>query len=484
MVQRVGGSFGLHWFRRDLRVRGNVGLNWSLKRHDGRVLGVFFFDPVFLARPDFSHNRFAFFLETLTVLRETLRERGGDLLILDRGPHNGFDHLLELLGAKKPASVSFNRDYEPFARARDEKIFKMLTSREIDVYSERDHLLFEPDDITRDGGGFYQIYSPFARRWFDRLHLASSKERLKISVELPDVQFKLNWKDVLSRYESLDCLKKFASENAKHVTVEIPGAGEATAMKEMKAFAKKISNYSSKRDFPTDQANSGLSIYLKNGSLTVPQIINELGLEQMRFIDKSGPSIFTRQLCWREFYYHILFHRPSVEKTAFLEKYKDIDWDNDKKKFKAWQEGMTGYPIVDAGMRELKQTGFMHNRVRMIVASFLTKHLLINWQWGEKHFMKELLDGDLAANNGGWQWAASTGCDPQPYFRVFNPVLQGKKFDPQGEYVREFVPELKDIPARIIHDMPDEKRPKYYPDLIVQHKSARLRALKTYKRLS
>jgi deoxyribodipyrimidine photo-lyase len=215
--------------------------------------------------------------------------------------------------------------------------------------------------------------------------------------------------------------------------------------------------------------------------LTSAQALAALKLERERFDAGTGPSHFLKELAWREFYYQILWFHPRVEREAFIRKYKDLEWENSPELFEAWKQGQTGYPIVDAGMRQLRATGWMHNRVRMIVASFLTKDLLIDWRWGERYFMEQLLDGDLAPNNGGWQWAASTGCDPQPYFRIFNPVLQGEKFDPEGTYVREWVPELRNASAKIIHDPHGKGRFPGYSIPVVEHAARKSKALALFK---
>jgi deoxyribodipyrimidine photo-lyase len=264
----------------------------------------------------------------------------------------------------------------------------------------------------------------------------------------------------------------------KKVTVPIPPVGGLAALEKLRSFQPKITQYGKQRDIPSVAGTSLLSPFFKNGSLTGAQVIAELDLDRPGKLS-DGEEKYLKEIVWREFYYHILWHFPKVETTAFLEKFKDLKWENNEKYFEAWKEGKTGYPIVDAGMRQLKKTGWMHNRVRMIVASFLTKDLLIDWKWGEKYFMETLLDGDLAPNNGGWQWAASTGCDPQPYFRIFNPYLQSKKFDPEGKYIKEYIPELKNLSSKEIHE-PALNRPKEYPLSIVNHAEQREKALKLY----
>jgi deoxyribodipyrimidine photo-lyase len=479
--------YGLHWFRRDLRLTGNPALQAHLKQMQGRVLGIFFFDGRFLARPDFSHNRFAFFLQTMRALREDLRARGGDLLVLEGdGAEDGLRKLWALLEKRrvtKPTSFSFNRDYEPFARERDGRVEYLLHHEfKIEAHIERDHVLIEPGELMKSDapGAFYQVYSPFARRWFDKIKTPEIQARLKSSLRKTG-GFALTWRELLgSEAEKMDRLDHYVAENLKSVTVRIPPAGEAAALASLKKFKGKVGTYGEARDFLARGGTSGLSIYFKNGSLTVAQVIEELGLSTEKFETPSGRTVFLKELCWREFYYQILFHRPSVEREAFLEKYRAIRWENNPEHFEAWKQGMTGYPVVDAAMRQLKQTGWMHNRARMIVASFLTKHLLINWQWGEKHFMELLLDGDLAPNNGGWQWAASTGCDPQPYFRIFNPISQSEKFDPDGAYIRKYVPELAALANDEIHFPSPLARAGRYPLPIVEHAEARARALLRY----
>ncbi len=493
-------SYGIHWFRRDLRVVGNPALQWSWKEHQGRVLGFFCFDSKFLARPDFSHNRFAFFLETMRTLREELRAAGGDLLVLDVGPRDAFAQLFECLRQKNlplPASVSFNRDYEPFARARDLDISTWLPKTYgVEIHTERDHLLIEPTELSKDGKGkdFYQVFTPFSKRWLQLYETSEVQQRIagqkkalarvknsSLGVADPDT-FKLTWTSLLGTPSPLtDQFECYASENSSRITVTLPEAGTLAALSRLREFKKRsLSSYADQRDIPAVDGTSRMSMYFKNGSITSSQVIAELGLERERFGEKTGPAVFLKEIIWREFYYHILYHFPRVESEAFNEKYKSIEWENREDYFEAWKSGMTGYPIVDAGMRQLNQTGWMHNRVRMIVASFLTKDLHIDWRWGEKYFMEKLLDGDLAPNNGGWQWAASTGCDPQPYFRVFNPTLQSEKFDPTGSYIRTYVPELKNVSDKAIHEPHEHEISADYLAPIVDHHERKERALEMY----
>ncbi len=486
-------KYGIHWFRRDLRVAGNLALQKQFKSFDGNVLGFFCFDKKFLSRPDFSINRFQFFLETLIALKKELRLIGSDLLVLDVGPEQAFKMLFKDLKNHKislPHQISFSRDYEPFATKRDHILTDFFQKNDINVLSERDHLLIEPHELSKDTGDGYQVYSPFSRKWLEIYQQDEIQKRVNLhkkgftylrKLEKGDVSkvFNMTWKDLLSnKLNYPDHLAIYANENRKLVDVKIPEAGSLAGFRQLQNFKKKIDSYKETRDFPNTKGTSRLSTFLKNGSLTTSQIMSYLDLKAYKK-KEDGSNTYLSELIWREFYYHILARHPRVEKESFLVKYKNIKWENDKKKFKAWKTGATGFPIVDAGMRELNTTGWMHNRVRMIVASFLTKDLLIDWRWGEKYFMEKLLDGDLAPNNGGWQWAASTGCDPQPYFRIFNPWLQSKRFDPEGLYIKKFIPELNTLKAKELHN-PIIGHHKY-PEPIVDHSVQREMALVLYK---
>lgn len=475
-------KYGIHWFRRDLRVAGNEALRRNLLENKGRVVGLFIFDKTFLGRDDFSCNRFQFFLETIKSLREELREIGSDLLVMDVGPEKAFERLFKNKGLK-PSLVTFSRDYEPFSVVRDEKAKKFFEVNGIELQSFRDHLVIEPWELTKkDSDEGYQVFSPFSRMWRQIYEKKEMKSRvssqsiaMKYYREEKKKIFSLDWKSLV---EEKDHFESYLKENKKNVTVEIPEAGSQAALKALNLFKDKINDYKEKRDVPSLNGTSKLSLFFKNGSLTTAQAIHALGLENFSKLNK-GEDTFLNELIWREFYYHILFRNSYVENKAFKPVYESLKWGNNKEWFKAWCDGMTGFPIVDAGMRQLKKTGWMHNRVRMIVASFLVKDLLIDWRWGEKHFMRELLDGDLAPNNGGWQWAASTGCDAQPYFRIFNPWSQSQKFDKEGEYIKQFIPELKSIDPQKLHKPIEDHG--IYPSPIVDHSEQRKLALELFK---
>ena len=408
----------------------------------------------FLSRDDFSVNRFQVFINTLIGLKKELKKIGSDLLVLDIGPQSAFKELFNELkdaGLPLPTTISWNRDYEPFARKRDEEMQKYFEKLEIEIHHERDHLVIEPWELEKIKGEGYKVYSPFARKWLEiftsdevTARIKQQKSALtyirKLKKGETEKIFNLNWKKIFKdQIEYPDNLTIYAERNQKKVDVEIPPTGTLAAFEKLEKFKKKVDSYADQRDLPAEAGTSGLSVYLKNGTITTAQIIAYFGLEPYKK-KKTSRDTFFSELIWREFYYHILYRFPEVENRAFLEYYEKMLWPNNQEWFEVWKEGKTGFPIVDAGMRELKTTGWMHNRVRMIVASFLTKDLLIDWKWGEQYFMEKLLDGDLAPNNGGWQWAASTGCDPQPYFRIFNPWLQSAKFDPERNLHKEICP--------------------------------------------
>lgn len=479
-------TYGIHWFRRDLRIVGNPALEKNLKKHSGRVVGVFSFDRTFLARPDFSFGRFLFFLRTLENLRDEMRANGGDLLFLDAAPEKSFPALFESLGHTEfgmPTTISWNRDYEPFARVRDARMHELFERNfRLETLTERDHLFLEPTELAKDEkGGTYQVYTPFSNKWLKIFETPEMQDRLSEvtrGLKKESAKFLLDWKALLPS-ERKNVLEDWITETEKNLPAEwrdhLPSVGHSAAKTLLKKFkADAIADYDIGRDIPSISGTSKMSIYLKNGSITVPQIISILELHA-----KSLHLKYFKELIWREFYYHILYHHPNVEQDTFLEKYRKLGWQNNPEWFRRWCEGRTGYPIIDAGMRQLNTTGWMHNRLRMIVASFLTKDLLIDYRWGEKYFMEKLLDGDLAPNNGGWQWAASTGCDPQPYFRIFNPTSQSERFDPEGKYIMRWVPELaakyRDASGKALQSIHEPVDP------IVDHSTQRDLALAMFK---
>lgn len=425
----IDGSTTLFWFRRDLRLQDNAGLYHALKENK-EVLPIFIFDTEILDRlDDRADRRVEFIHQSLAHIKTQLEEAGSSLMIYHGSPVKIFKKL-------SPKAVYTNHDYEPYARKRDAAIAEILSSKGSSLKTFKDQVIFEKDEIVKDDKKPYTVFTPYSRKWKAALHAFYYKS-------YPTEKYFGSLKKV----EPLH-MPSLAEIGFKATDAQFP---------ERKIKQSVIEQYHEQRNFPAIDGTTRLSVHLRFGTVSIRKLV-QLALKKN--------ETWLIELIWRDFYHMILWHYPQVETKAFKPDYDKIEWRNNPEEFKKWCDGNTGYPIVDAGMRELNTTGFMHNRVRMIVASFLTKHLLIDWRWGEAYFAQKLLDFDLAANNGGWQWAASSGCDAAPYFRVFNPELQTEKFDPELKYIRKWVPELGT---------------KDYPKPIVDHKLARDRVLKVYK---
>ncbi len=422
----------IFWFRRDLRLHDNAGLYYALKDKNP-VLPIFIFDTNILNDlEDKSDRRVQFIYQVLEELHTSLKKLGSGLDIKHGDPYTVFKELLEQYNIQK---VFTNNDYEPYATGRDGHIRKLLKSSGVNFCSYKDQVIFEKDEIVKDEGSPYTIFTPYSRKWKSSLN-----------------HF------FLKNYPTSKYFKNFFALREKKMPSLNSIGFQATPFSFPSEFwdNEKIRNYKEKRDIPSLKGTTRLSLHLRFGTISIRELAR-----------KAGPlnESFLNELIWRDFYQMILWHFPRVVQQSFKPAYDNIKWRNNEKEFSAWCTGQTGYPIVDAGMRELNETGFMHNRVRMIVASFLTKHLLIDWRWGEAYFAKKLLDYDLAANNGGWQWAAGSGCDAAPYFRIFNPYLQTKKFDPELKYIKSRVRDFDEIS---------------YPLPIVNHELARKRCLDAY----
>ncbi|WP_339867222.1 deoxyribodipyrimidine photo-lyase [uncultured Algoriphagus sp.] len=422
----------IFWFRRDLRLEDNHGLFQALSESEN-VLPLFIFDKNILDKLENKADaRVEFIHDQTSKIHENLAKKGSSLLVKYGDPESIYK---ELLQEYEIQSVHTNRDYEPYAKSRDEKIARLLNKQDIELHQYKDQLIFEPGEILNGSGEFYKVFTPFSKVWLSKLN-PSMLEAFK----------PMHWKNLLPTEEfPLPTLKEIGFEKSD---ISIPSK---TADEEI------IAHYNETRDFPAKNGTSRLGIHLRFGTISIRQLAS---------IAKELNATYLNELIWREFYMMILAFNPEVVDKAFKPAYDQIPWRNNEEEFAAWCEGKTGYPIVDAGMRELNATGYMHNRVRMVVASFLTKHLLIDWRWGEAYFAEKLLDFELASNNGGWQWAAGTGTDAQPYFRVFNPSSQQEKFDKNWKYIKKWIPEIN-----------SDK----YPKPIVDHKFARQRAIDTYK---
>jgi len=422
-------STTLFWFRRDLRLADNAGLYHALKGAQS-VLPIFIFDTCILDQlEDKKDKRVDFIYQSLSELKIELEKHGSSLLVLHGDPVQIFESL-------NPKAVYCNRDYEPYAIQRDGGVKNNLLRRGIEFHTLKDHVIFEKDEVLKDDGSPYTVFTPYSKKWKSKL-----------------TEF----------YVKIYPTEKYFGNLSKLMPLPLPSLEEIGFEKTYAAFPEReirlkiIENYHLHRDYPGISGTSRLSVHLRFGTVSIRTVAS---------LAFKKNEAWLNELIWRDFYHMILWHFPYVVDKSFKSQYDHIRWRNDQEEFEAWCNGQTGFPIVDAGMRELNATGYMHNRVRMIVASFLTKHLLIDWRWGETYFAKKLLDFDLAANNGGWQWAAGCGCDAAPYFRVFNPTLQTEKFDPELKYVKTWVPEF------------DTDR---YRQPIVDHASARERILAVYK---
>jgi len=477
-MNTLAGRSALFWFRRDLRVTDNAGLYRALTAAK-HVYCVFVFDRGILDELPSKHDRRVEFIwESVAELKQSLQALGGDLIVRHAFADTAIPELARQL---KVGCVFTNDDYEPSAIARDARVCKTLAKSGIDFHAVKDTVIFEKREVLTLAGGTYSIFTPYKNAWLKKISdyylkpypvraYAGSLAKSRAAEPLPSL-------------ESVG----FERTNLKALGVK---GGESGAHALLEDFVDRIDDYRETRNFPAVKGVSFLSVHNRFGTISIRRLTSIAYAETLRK-KNPGAETWLSELIWRDFYFQILYHHPHVARSAFRPEYDAIKWPNDQALFAAWCGGCTGYPIVDAAMRQLNQTGYMHNRLRMIVASFLTKDLLIDWRRGEKYFAEHLNDFDLAANNGGWQWAASTGCDAQPYFRIFNPVTQSERFDPQGKFIRRHVPELAGVPDRYIHAPwtlpPVEQQARGsvigadYPAPVVDHAVQRGRALAMYK---
>ena len=431
-MSKINSGVAVFWFRRDLRLEDNTALFHALKSGH-RVLPLFIFDNDILSLlDDKSDRRLDFIHQALSEINDRLSVSGSSLCVRRGKPIQVFEKLLAEFEIK---AVFTNRDYEPYALQRDNSIAKLLSNRNIEFLTFGDQVIFEWNEVLKADGQPYTIFTPYSKVWKQKLTDSALQ-----SYDSENEQNYLQFSARIPELKDLGFLKTDLVFSAPFVDEDI------------------IRNYDQQRNFPAIKGGSELSVHLRFGTLSIRKLV--------KLAQKLNES-WLNELIWREFFMSILMHFPYVANGPFKKKYAEIQWRNNETEFERWCLGKTGYPIVDAGMRQLNQIGWMHNRVRMIVASFLTKHLLIDWRWGEAYFAQKLLDYDLSANNGNWQWAAGCGCDAAPYFRVFNPYEQSRKFDPELIYIRRWLKEL---------DSPD------YPLPIVEHVYARNRALEVYKK--
>lgn len=456
-------SLVLLWHRRDLRLGDNTALHGAAQRSP-QVVPVFVFDPQLLQRADMAPARVAFLLQALQELQERYAQMGIPLLWRRGDPAVELRQLAAELGAQ---AVFWNEDLDPWARQQESRVRASLAEAGIPSFSYQDMLLHGPGEVLTQAGEPYSVFTPFWRRWS--------------SLPKPDPF------PIPKSLQSVSSLKAQPLPSLADLgfvcSQRIPAAGESVAQRLLEDFCQglRIFEYERARDFPAEQGTSLLSPHLCWGTIGIRRVWQatcEVEAEARSEEAESSLRTWRQELCWREFYKHVLAHWPHVESGAYQRAFDALEWDNRQDWFQAWCAGQTGYPIVDAAMRQLNETGWMHNRCRMIVASFLTKDLLIDWRWGERYFMQKLVDGDLAANNGGWQWSAGVGTDPRT-LRIFNPATQAARYDPEGEYIRRYLPELAglDTPALLwVGNDPkgswalQERRRCGYPDPIVDHK--------------
>ncbi len=444
-------KIAIHWFRCDLRLSDNTALSAATKNADG-VIPIFIFDPVILKALDTGAPIVAFMLECLSSLQKNIEAAGGKL-IFRQGKIE--EEMADVLRETKATALFYNRDYEPYARNRDAAVEKMARDMGVEVQSYKDGVIHEPQEILKDDGEPYRVFTPYSNNWLTRTRspvLAAVKFARPAGMKEP-------------RSLPLPGLKELGFST----TITLPPGGEKAGRDRLKQFASDdLLHYAHQRDRPALDATSRLSPHLRMGTLSPRTVIAATEASAVQHPPaKKNIDTYIKELVWRDFYRQILWHYPHVAESCFKQEYNSLKWENNERLFTAWCEGRTGYPIIDAGMRQLNTTGWMHNRVRMIVAMFLTKDLLVTWQWGERYFMQKLIDADLASNNGGWQWSSSTGTDAQPYFRIFNPTSQAAKFDPEGRYIRQFVPEADTLA---------------YPRPIVDHGLQRVKALALFKK--
>ncbi len=415
------------WFRRDLRLNDNIGLNEALKG-ELPVLPVFIFDTDITDELTVDDARISFIYEHLYEMDKKLRKSDRGLLCLNGKTKEVWENILDKYDVE---AVFCNEDYEPFAIARDKALSKSFEQKGVAMHLFKDQVIFAKDEVMKPDGSPYTVFTPYKKQWVKKFEempqTIVAKPKLKNCVE-SDFEF-----------PSLDDL----------------GFKEST-IKARPYDITDLDNYAEDRSFPARDKTSYLSVHLRFGTVSVREIVEQT---------KSN-EVFLSELIWREFFMQILYHFPKVVTDNFKAKYDNLKWRNDEEEFEKWKKGETGYPLVDAGMRELNATGYISNRVRLVVAGFLCKHLLIDWRWGEAYFAEKLLDYELSSNNGNWQWCAGTGSDAAPYFRLFNPMTQAKKFDPKNEYISKWIPSLEEGD---------------YPEPMVDHNEARERALFVFK---
>ncbi len=451
----------LCWIRRDLRLHDHAALSKALA--SGETTLVFVFDPKILDKlTDKQDKRVTFIYESLLELEEELVSKGSSLIIKYGNPEEEIPKLAQELKVK---NVFCNRDYEPYAKERDAKVGKKLMALGIGFDQFKDAAFYEKHEVLNLSGSIYKVFTPYKNKWLETLNEQGGV--------ISDFECNLKKLRTFKNPESILILDWYKTIGFQKSPSLLPG-GTKAALKRLNQFDARIDEYAEARNFPAIPGTSNLSVYIRHGNISVRDMLRA-GFKRQ----SDGAKIWVSEIIWRDFYHMILDAYPHVVQGSFKKEYDKVKFLGGSKEFKAWCEGQTGYPLVDAAMRCLNETGMMHNRLRMVVASFLCKTLLVDWKKGEQYFAEKLLDFDLAANNGGWQWSSSTGCDSQPYFRIFNPYSQSEKFDSKGDFIRQWVPELAGLNGKDIHNPSPLLAPEY-PRPIVSYEVNRKLCLDMY----
>jgi deoxyribodipyrimidine photo-lyase len=460
------------WFRRDLRLYDHIPLSKALKL-PGYIQPIFIFDTDILNRfTNKEDKRMSFIAEALCELESNISKKVGKLLVFYGSARKIVPQIAINLQVK---SIFAGKDYEPYGKERDEDITNYLKPYGINLILHNDHLIITPEEMCRSDGNPYKVFTPYFQRWHKVLqgrhleHYEIADDGRYLNIEKTGANLGI---------KPLESTKgpEFLLRQIGYKYSPLPNWSVKLSTMYFNNFMNyKIQTYKINRDFMGIDGTSKLSPYIRFGLISIRECYK-------RALEKKEHDSWVKELIWRDFYASILYYYPNTTKEEFLPQFRSLNWKNNQEYLVKWQQGLTGFPIVDAAMRQLNQEGWMHNRSRMIVASFLTKNLLLDWRLGEEYFAQLLMDYELSSNVGGWQWAASTGTDAQPYFRIFNPTLQGQKFDQDGIYIKKYIPELKNVPQKYIHQ--PLQYPNTYPTPIVNHIEARKRALRFYQSLS
>jgi deoxyribodipyrimidine photo-lyase len=475
----------LVWFRRDLRSFDHAALHYALTQSN-RVYCAFIFDSTILEGLPAADRRVEFIHGSLIELADELHKLGGDLIVRHAAAEQAIPELARELGVD---AVFTNRDYEPQASQRDEIVAKALAKDGRALFSFKDQVIFERDEVLSQSDKPFSVFTPYKNVWLKKLHASPDM----VYLQPYDIEpHKKNFAKLPKNATQMPTLKELGFEKTNLAELHI-ATGMQGGQDLLDDFAERMQDYDYARDYPAIKGPSYLSIHLRFGTVSIRSLARR-AMDAMRAgIGGNGAATWLSELIWRDFYFMILHHHPRVVGRAFKPDYDAIKWETGahaERLFHAWCNGQTGYPLVDAAMAQINQTGYMHNRLRMVTASFLIKDLGIDWRWGEAYFAEKLNDYDLSANNGGWQWASSSGCDAQPYFRIFNPITQSEKFDAEGKFIRRYLPQLAQLQDKHIHapwrlstielNAAGVKLGENYPEPLVQHDEARARTLQRY----